>query len=231
MTDSNNSEENSRSEDVHHHGLEIEDVAQEIRTDNAILANAIGGWSGVIDSGLPTAIFLVVFVVSHNNLKASLIGAVASGVLLALVRLKQGKSLQQVTSGFIGIALSAYLARRTGHSENFFAIGIIQNIVYLLACLVSVFLRKPLLGYIVSALRSQDSSWKKSPELVRTYSAITWLWVLVFGIRVAITVPLYLAHSVALLGTAKLALGWPLYAFALYMSFRMVSKISTKSDS
>jgi len=196
----------------------------ELKDDTTILASAIGGWSGVIDSGAPTAVFLLAFVISHGDLKTCLIAALSVGLVLAVLRVVQGKSLQQVVSGFFGLALSAYLSKRTGHSENFFALGIIQNMIYFAVCLVSIVIRRPVLGYVVQALRGKDNSWRASKDSMRTYSAITWLWVLVFGLRVLITVPLYLTKSIELLGTAKLVLGWPLYAFAVYLTYRVVTK-------
>jgi hypothetical protein len=39
-----------------------------------------------------------------------------------------------------------------------------------------------------------------------------------------VQVPLYLAGWVGPLGVAKLALGWPLFALAAYLSYRVITK-------
>ena len=88
----------------------------------------------------------------------------------------------------------------------------------------SIAVRRPILGYVVSALRGLPQTWRDQPALLRRYSAVTWLWTLVFGGRVAITLPLYLAGQLGWLGTAKILLGWPLYALAAYVTFRVVTR-------
>ena len=42
-------------------------------------------------------------------------------------------------------------------------------------------------------------------------------------------VPLYLAGWVGPLGVAKLALGWPLFALAAYLSYRVITKARTEA--
>lgn len=198
------------------------ELEHEIAQDSSILMKALGGWQGMIDATVPTASFLLSFTVT-KDLRQSVYVAVALALGLALWRVAQKKSLQQILSGLVGLALSAYLATKTGKSENFFVIGILQNAGYFVVCLVSIVIRKPVVGFIISTLRGQSvTAWLRDPVLKATYSAVTWLWVLVFGLRVAITAPLYFAEMTTQLGTAKLILGTPLYALAVFISYRVV---------
>ena len=57
--------------------------------------------------------------------------------------------MQQVLAGFFGVAVSAYVASRTGQAEDFFVIGIAINVVYGLAYLISILVRWPLLGLVM----------------------------------------------------------------------------------
>ena len=196
----------------------------EIRADSHVLAAAIGGWRGILDSGLPTAVFLLTFVVTSRDLNRSITAAVISGVLIVVLRLYKRQSLQQAMGGFFGLALSAYLASRTGKSENFFVLGIVQNTIYAVVCFISVLIRRPLLGYIVAALRGEPQNWRLQKTLLRRYSVITWLWTVLFAFRVMVTLPLYLANQVTWLGTAKLVLGTPLYVLGVFITYRIVTK-------
>jgi hypothetical protein len=47
------------------------------------------------------------------------------------------------------------------------------------------------------------------------------MWVGIFGLRLAIQVPLYLAGEVSALAIAKLVLGVPLYAAGLWVTWVM----------
>ena len=193
-------------------------------TAEQLMANAIGGWRGVIDSSLPGAVFLIVYVVNGNRLSQAVWAAVAAGGVIAVLRLVRRQSLQQVVSGFVGIAFCAWLASRTGRAEDFYLPGILINIAYAVGLSVSCLVGHPLLGYGVGAATGDVSGWRRVPEQRRAYSLATWFFAAVFATRVVVQVPLYLAGWVGPLGVAKLALGWPLFALAAYLSYRVITR-------
>ncbi len=90
----------------------------------------MGGWRGLLDSSLPSALFLVVYVVDGQQLAPAIWAAVAAGVVIAILRLVRRQSIQQVASGFIGVAFCAWLASRTGRAEDFYLPGLITNVAY-----------------------------------------------------------------------------------------------------
>ena len=45
-----------------------------------------------------------------------------------------------------------------------------------------------------------------------------------FGIRVAILLPLYFLGQTAALGTLKILLGYPLFALAIFVTYRLLTK-------
>ena len=201
-----------------------DDVVSEIKDDSALLASALGGWSGVVDAGLPFAVFTIVYLGTGRDLETTLYAAVGTAAALALLRLARRQSLQQVFSGLIGIGIAAFLAQRTGNADNFFLPGIITNAVYASVCLLSIAVHKPLLGYVIEAMRGHDMSWVKDPVAHRLFSTVTWLWALIFGARVAIMFPLYLLGQTAALGTLKVLLGYPLFALGIFVTFRLLAK-------
>lgn len=208
-----------------------EDLVSEIKGDSELLASVLGGWAGVIDSGLPFAVFTVAYLVTGRDLATTLYVSVGTAALLAVIRLFRRQSLMQVFSGLIGIAIAAFLAQRTGNADNFFLPGIITNAVYAGVCLISIAIHKPLLGFVIEGMRGHDMSWVKDQEAHRLFSTITWLWVLIFGIRVAIMFPLYLLSQTAALGTLKILLGYPLFALGIYATFKLIARSKKASES
>jgi hypothetical protein len=208
-----------------------EDLVSEIKDDSELLASVLGGWAGVIDSGLPFAVFTVAYLVTGRDLATTLYVSVGTAALLAAIRLFRRQSLMQVFSGLIGIAIAAFLAQRTGNADNFFLPGIITNAVYAGVCLISIAIHKPLLGFVIEGMRGHDMSWVKDQEAHRLFSTITWLWVLIFGIRVAIMFPLYLLSQTAALGTLKILLGYPLFALGIYATFKLIARSKKASES
>ncbi|MCH9719111.1 MAG: DUF3159 domain-containing protein, partial [Actinomycetia bacterium] len=65
-------------------------------------------------------------------------------------------------------------------------------------------------------------SWRGDDNAYRGAVAATWAWAAMFGARVAVQLPLYLAGLVGALGVAKLAMGWPLFLFVGYVSYRIM---------
>lgn len=191
----------------------LSSLGEDLRTDtpvqSAMLANAIGGWRGIIDSSLPSLVFVIAYLVSSQNLTTAVWAAIASGVVIALWRLVRRQSLQQVLSGFAGVAISAWLASRTGSAADFFLPGLLINAVYGLAFVISNLVGWPLIGLGVGAATSDITGWRKDPDLVRAYRLATWAWAGMFFLRLVVQLPLYYAQLVGALGIAKIALGWP----------------------
>ena len=201
-----------------------EGIVHEIKDDSELLAKALGGWAGIVDSGLPFLVFTIAYLATDRNLQVTLYAALGTAAILAVLRLARKQSLQQVLAGLFGIAIAAFLARRTGNADNFFLPGILTNAAYTAACLVSILAKRPLLGYVLEAMRGNDMSWVKDTKKHKLFSTITWVWTLMFGIRVAIMLPLYFLGQTAALGTLKILLGYPLFALAIFLTYRLLTK-------
>ena len=183
------------------------------------LTDAIGGPLGVAESALPAAAFVVTYTVTGQDTRAAVIAAVALGVIFAVARLLRGQTLQYALAGLGGLALSAYVVSRTGKAEDFFLPGLLANAAYALAYLISILVRWPLLGVIIATLRGGDMSWRKNPAELRSYSRASWIWVALFSLRLAVQLPLYLASALTALGVARIAMGIPLFAVGIWLSW------------
>lgn len=214
-------------------GWEHESKA-DVEAERTLLVRAIGGWRGLFDSGVPAGVFVVTYLASgsvagENNLGLALWLALGAGVIVAVWRLVRRESLQQILAGFVGLGVSAFVASRTGRAEDFFLPGIAINLAYGTAFLVSILLRWPLLGIVIGFLTGEGVSWRRDRQLRRAYAAASWIWVGVFGIRLLIQVPLYLAGAVGPLGVARIILGWPLFLAAAYVTYRVLKPALSKS--
>ena len=81
------------------------------------------------------------------------------------------------------MALSAFIAGRTGNAADFFLPGLLINLAYGLAFAVSNVARWPLVGLGVGAATGDLAGWRKDPELRRAYVVATWLWAAMFVLR------------------------------------------------
>ncbi|PRZ18807.1 DUF3159 domain-containing protein [Nesterenkonia sandarakina] len=196
-------------------------AASRVRTgdDGSIdVLASVGGVRGLVESSLPAAAFLIAFLVTEE-LMTALIISVVIGLGFAVARLVQKGSLVQSLAGLAGILICALVAYRTGDARDFYAWGFLINAGYLVAFLVSILIKWPFLGLLFGVVRGEGLDWRKDPERRRRYSLATWLLLAVPALRLIIQVPLYLADDVAGLGTARLVMGIPLYALALWVGW------------
>lgn len=193
--------------------------------DHKSLLASMGGIQGILESVLPGFLFVVVFSFNRNAEAAVAVSAI-TGVLFIVARIVTKKPLAQAISGLIGIGIAAYLAlREGGQGRDYFITGFITNLTYLIPLLISVLVRWPLIGLIAGFLLGEKTAWRKNKTEMRVFTAATLLWVGIFGARLLVQWPLYLADNLAALGTAKLVMGLPLYAAGLWITWLMLRSV------
>lgn len=197
--------------------------------DEFSLVEATGGVRGLVESVAPGLLFVVVYLVTRE-LTPALVAASAITVLAVIARLAQRTPVTQALSGAIGVAIGVFWAARSGQAEDYFVVGLWTNAAYLAACFVSVVVGWPLVGLVVGLLRGEGVSWRQDRVLKRRYALATWLWVALFGVRLAVQLPLYLGAQVGWLGTARLAMGVPLWALTLWLTWLLVRTPAVAQD-
>ncbi|HWS58083.1 MAG TPA: DUF3159 domain-containing protein [Actinotalea sp.] len=205
-----------------------------LTADDFSFADAIGGVRGLVESTAPGLVFVVVFLVT-GELAPALVCSASLAALAVLVRLAQRTPITQALSGLLGVGIGVVWAWRTGEAENYFAGGLIANAAYFLGTSISALVGWPLVGVVVSLLRSEPMTWRTDPEqshLRRRYGWATWLWAAMFGARLAVQVPYYLQgeDGVGALGTAKLAMGVPLFAVTLWLTWLLVASPGARAE-
>lgn len=196
--------------------------------------DAIGGVRGLVESSAPGLVFVVVYVATRSLLP-SLIAALAVAVAAVVARLVQRTPITQALSGVLGVAVGVGWAWWSGRAQDFFAGGLLANAGYLVAMISSIAARWPAVGVVVALIRGEDMAWRTDPERSherRRFVWATWVMAAVFALRLLVQVPLYLAGegAVAALGTAKLAMGVPLFAVALWVMWLLVASPAARAE-
>lgn len=188
-------------------------------TAGAAFAEALGGPLGIVESALPAAAFVIAYTVGGLEPNEAAIVAVAISVVMAAARLVRRQTVQYALSGLAGIAISAFVVSRTGKAEDFFLPGLLLNGAYMIGLAGSIVLRWPIAGIALGMIAGTGTRWRRDPQLVRIYSHVTAIWVGVFGLRLAVQLPMYIAGAVVALGVAKVAMGLPLFAVGMWLSW------------
>lgn len=187
------------------------------------LRDSIGGVRGLFDSGFPSLVFVAAWLLGGRNLGLALGWAIGAGAAVAVVRIVRKQPLQQVVSGFFGVALSAYIAHRTHRASNFFLPGIIINAVYLLALLISLAVRRPLIAFL-GGLFSENFNWRQDAAHRAAAVRATWVWIGIFAAKLMVQVPLLNADQTTALGIAKFVMGYPLFIAGGWLTWRVIRR-------
>ncbi len=175
------------------------------------------------ETALPALAFVVAYTASGSQVNLSAYIAVGLAVVLAAARLARRETPRHALSGLFGVALAAFVSTRSGRAEDFFLPGLIFNAGYAAAFLVSIAIRRPIVGYLTTQLDgTQSTSWRQDKLRMRAFNRATGVWAGLFVARLAVQLPLYLAGAVVALGVARTAMGLPLFAIGLWLSYLLV---------
>lgn len=192
-------------------------------------ADAIGGWRGLAESVAPGAIFVAAFLI-WGGFRIPVVAAVATVVVMVAIRLIQRTPVTQALGGLFGVVLGAVWAWKAGDANEYFVPSFWYTGGYALAMLVSMVVRWPAVGIAVGLLKGWGSRWRASPRAMRRFQAATAFYIATQVVKLAIQLPLYFAGATAALGTAKLALGIPWFAVALFVMWRLVRNVELPEE-
>ncbi|GAA4433202.1 DUF3159 domain-containing protein [Actinokineospora soli] len=190
------------------------------------LLEQMGGISGLIYSSVPVVVFVLAN--AFFGLTPAIWSALGSAALITVVRVVRKEPLQPAISGFFGVGIAVFIAYQTGDAKGFFLFGIWTALVYGGVFLLSVLIRRPLVGVVWSALNGLGQGWRADPVSRRAYDLATLTFVAVFAARFVVQKWLYDEDLTGWLAFAKLAMGYPLFAVALAVTVWAVRKATAR---
>jgi hypothetical protein len=193
------------------------------------LGKSLGGARGMFESALPFIAFTIAWVIGRE-LYPAIGAALGTALLLAMIRILQRQSIKYVAQAVFPTAIAVLIATRTGRAQDVFLPGILYNGALAVISILTVIIRRPLVGFIIGAAVGDPTGWAKDRGLVRMTSKLTLVLAVPYVTRFVIQLPLFLSGQVVLLGVAKVALGWPLLIAALTVMGLMLSKGKTPME-
>jgi hypothetical protein len=200
------------------------------------MAQQLGGWRGLVESGVPVAVFVLVNVIlgevysdpadSRFVLQWAIGSAVVLALAIAVLRFARKQSIRFAVNGLFGIALGAYLAWNSGEQRDFYLPGIFITLGYVVILVGSIFVGHPLVGWIWTVVANEGKGdWRGDEKLKRTFAWLTALWAAVFLVKVSIQGYLYLEQYETALGVSRIALSYPPFALLLAITIWAVRRV------
>ena len=188
----------------------VREITEEFRT-------VVAGRSNIIDSIVPPLVFVVINALS--GLQYAVAGSLAFALLIALVRLSRRQPVKYALGGVGGVVLAAVVAQLLGRAEGYFLPAIVTGGGTLVVCVVSVIVRRPLVAWTSYLARGWPLAWYWHPKVRPAYSEVTWLWVVVFAVRLSLQLALFQGAAPELLAVVNVAMGWPTTIVLLVISY------------
>lgn len=172
---------------------------------------------GLMDTILPPVLFLLL-----NGLagfQAAMYGALGTGLLIAILRLRRKQSLVYALSGMGSVAVAIVLALLLGRSEGYFLPGIVNGGITIALAVVSLIIGKPMVAWTSYLARRWPLAWYWHPQVRPAYSEVTFAWTLFFAARLMLQFSLFESQNVNSLAMTNFITGWPAAILLLIFSY------------
>jgi len=172
----------------------------------------------IVDTGLGPVAFVTVNALSDLD-TAAIVALAISGVV-ALYRAIRRHPLTNAIGGVLGTGLCVFIAVRTGSASGYFVPRALQNAGLAIAFVISIFVKRPLVGLIAAPLYKIPAGWHQDPRIRRPFAEASWAWVLLFGVRATVYTVLIILEKEGALAGAVIVLGWPAFLGTLWFTYR-----------
>jgi hypothetical protein len=181
------------------------------------VSGQLGGVRGMVESSIPVLAFVIVNITWE--LRPAVVGAVLAALAIAAFRLRRRQSVRHAMNGLVGVGIGAFIALRTGSAADFYVPGILIGLGYGVVMIVSVLLRRPIVGWIWSVIADKGATrWRDDDGLRRTFGWLTLVWAAMYLSKVVLQSGVYFADALSddqkatILGIIRIGLGFPPYA-------------------
>lgn len=179
------------------------------------LTNVLSGQT--LDAIFPPLLFTIL-----NNmlsLNFAIIGALGVATMLGITRLLKQQKVLYAFTGWFGVVIAGSFALLANNATNFFLPGIISNVVFVVAILISLIIGKPMAALASHITRGWSIQWFWREDVKPAYREVTWMWLALIFLRNLLQIYLFLQESVATLAVINIILGLPFTIFILLLSY------------
>jgi hypothetical protein len=204
------------------------------------ISEQLGGVRGLIESSIPVLAFVLLNVLLGDNVAGlakttalywAIGGAVGTAVLIGAYRLFRKEPVRHAVNGIFGIAIGAFLAYRTGDAKDFYLPGILITLAQVAVFVVSVVVRRPIIGYVWGVLANGGKQdWFDNPRLFRTFQWLTLVWAGSLFVRAGVQGWLYLADQATAIGVVRILISWPIYAATFAFTVWAVRRVTRSPE-
>lgn len=163
----------------------------------------------------------LIFVVANRpfGLTVALILAVVVALALFIYRKNANQAWYYSIFGVVGVVIASGFAFAAGNASSFFLPEILSSGGLLLACLVSLAIKKPLAAWLSHLTRGWTRSWFWRKDILPAYMEVTVFWAVFIGLRIYVLINLYFDTEVETLFLVNTIMGMPATLVVLSITY------------
>ena len=204
------------------------------------ISEQLGGVRGLVESSVPVLAFVLLNVLlgdvgldlgKKTALYWAIGGSVGSACAIGVYRLTRKQPIRHAVNGLFGVAIGAFLAWRTGDAKNFYLPGILLTLGQVVVLIVSVAVRRPIIGYVWGVLANKGRhDWFDNKQLFRTFQWLTLVWAGSLFVRAGVQGWLYLQDQATAIGVVRILISWPIYAATFAFTVWAVRRVTRRQE-
>ena len=172
----------------------------------------------IIDAIVPPLAFLILYALL--SLQVAVWGALGIAVVFTVARLVRGETLGYALGGLAATGVAILAARLSDRAAGYFLPSLVTGSLTVLACVVSVIVKWPLVAITSHVVRRWPIDWYRHPDVRSAYEEVTLAWALYFSIRLGLQSFLFFRNvETTILGVVNVLLGWPATVLLLAVSY------------
>jgi hypothetical protein len=175
------------------------------------------GRGNLVDTIIPPILFVGLNALA--GFSAALWGALGVALLFAVARLVRRQPVRYALGGLGGVGLAVSVAWLVGRAEGFFLPTILTGAGTMLLMVVSLVAGRPLVAWTSYLARRWPRDWYWHPRVRPAYSEVTWLWLVVFALRLGLQWAVLQQENSIVLAVTNLVTGWPATVLLLAVSY------------
>lgn len=170
---------------------------------------------------LDTLLPPIVFAISNLFTELIMAGALAFclSILIGIKRLYKKEKLTYALFGVLGVLFLSSLAFLTNNAANYYLGGLISSFSLATLSLGSLLFNRPVVAIMSHLARGWPMEWFLRKDILPAYREVTLIWGLLFSLRGALQLTLYLRGSVTALAFTNAILGFPFTSTILLSSY------------
>jgi len=176
-----------------------------------------GRGAGILDALIPFLVFILTN--QFTSLTIALVVSIAAALAMLVFRGVKKQSAGFAIGGLGTALLAAGLAYLSGTAGGYYLPGFITGGLTVLACIVTVLIKRPLAAYSSHITRRWPLEWYWHPRVRPAYSEVSLFWGTAFSIRLVIELVFFFQGKLDALATVRFLMGWPYTVVVLVASY------------